>query len=100
MIRPGAISLANVDAGIRPAVVVSLEELNRGNWVVAVLSTSIAHFVEQFRFLREQFRLGARSIKGDLETPRAEVWHRQVEVVPQSPGGTPRSAMFPHRHGR
>ena len=71
MIRPGAISLANVDAGIRPAVVVSLEELNRGNWVVAVLSTSIAHFVEQFRFLREQFRLGARSIKGDLETPRA-----------------------------
>jgi len=40
MIRPGEIYLANTDAGIRPAIVVSREELNRGNWVVAVLITS------------------------------------------------------------
>jgi hypothetical protein len=37
MISAGEIYLANTDAGIRPAVVVSREELNRGNWVVAVL---------------------------------------------------------------
>ncbi len=40
MIRPGEIYLAHTDAGIRPVVVVSREELNRGNWVVAVLITS------------------------------------------------------------
>jgi mRNA-degrading endonuclease toxin of MazEF toxin-antitoxin module len=40
MIRPGEIYLASTDAGTRPVVVVSREELNRGNWVVAVLVTS------------------------------------------------------------
>jgi mRNA-degrading endonuclease toxin of MazEF toxin-antitoxin module len=40
MIRPGEIYLASTDAGIRPVVVVSREELNRGNWIVAVLITS------------------------------------------------------------
>ena len=40
MIRPGEIFLANTDAGVRPVIVVSREELNRGNWVVAVLITS------------------------------------------------------------
>ena len=40
MIRPGEIYLAQTDAGIRPVVVVSREELNRGNWIVAVLITS------------------------------------------------------------
>ena len=43
MIRPGEIHLADTDAGKRPVVVVSREELNRGRWVVAVLITS-AHF--------------------------------------------------------
>jgi mRNA-degrading endonuclease toxin of MazEF toxin-antitoxin module len=43
MIRPGEIYLADTEAGKRPAVVVSREELNRGNWVVAMLLTS-AHF--------------------------------------------------------
>jgi mRNA-degrading endonuclease toxin of MazEF toxin-antitoxin module len=40
MIRPGEIYRAGTDAGIRPVVVVSREELNRGNWIVAVLMTS------------------------------------------------------------
>ena len=40
MIQPGEIYLADTDAGKRPVVVVSREELNRGNWVVAVLITS------------------------------------------------------------
>jgi mRNA-degrading endonuclease toxin of MazEF toxin-antitoxin module len=40
MIRPGEIYLADTDAGKRPVVVVSREELSRGNWVVAVLITS------------------------------------------------------------
>jgi mRNA-degrading endonuclease toxin of MazEF toxin-antitoxin module len=40
MINPGEIYWANTDAGVRPVVVVSREELNRGNWVVAVLITS------------------------------------------------------------
>ena len=40
MIQPGEVYLASTDAGNRPVVVVSREELNRGNWVVAVLVTS------------------------------------------------------------
>jgi len=40
MSSPGQVYLAHTDAGIRPVVVVSREELNRGNWVVAVLITS------------------------------------------------------------
>ncbi len=40
MISPGEIYLAHTDGGIRPVVVVSREELNRGNWVVAALITS------------------------------------------------------------
>jgi mRNA-degrading endonuclease toxin of MazEF toxin-antitoxin module len=40
MILPGEVYMANSDAGTRPVVVVSREELNRGNWVVAVLVTS------------------------------------------------------------
>jgi mRNA-degrading endonuclease toxin of MazEF toxin-antitoxin module len=40
MIRPGEIYLADTEAGKRPAVVLSREELNRGHWVVAVLITS------------------------------------------------------------
>ena len=40
MLCPGEIYLANTDAGTRPVVIVSREELNRGNWVVAVLITS------------------------------------------------------------
>ena len=40
MITPGEIYVAGTDAGIRPVVVVSREELNRGNWIVAVLITS------------------------------------------------------------
>ena len=43
MIRPGEIYLADTEAGKRPAVIVSREELNRGNWIVTVLLTS-AHF--------------------------------------------------------
>lgn len=44
MIRPGEIYLVDTDAGKRPAVIISREELNRGRWVVAVMVTS-AHFV-------------------------------------------------------
>jgi mRNA-degrading endonuclease toxin of MazEF toxin-antitoxin module len=40
MINPGEIHLAQTDAGVRPVVLVSREEMNRGNWVVAVLITS------------------------------------------------------------
>jgi mRNA-degrading endonuclease toxin of MazEF toxin-antitoxin module len=40
MIQPGEIYLADTDAGTRPVVIVSREELNRGNWVVGVLITS------------------------------------------------------------
>lgn len=40
MIRPGEIYYAETDAGRRPVVVVSREDLNRGNWIVAVLITS------------------------------------------------------------
>lgn len=40
MIRPGEIYLADTDAGRRPAIIVSQEELNRGRWAVAVLVTS------------------------------------------------------------
>jgi mRNA-degrading endonuclease toxin of MazEF toxin-antitoxin module len=43
MIRPGEVYMADTDAGKRPVIVVSREELNRGNWVVAVLVTS-THF--------------------------------------------------------
>jgi mRNA-degrading endonuclease toxin of MazEF toxin-antitoxin module len=40
MFCPGEIYFAQTDAGTRPVVVVSREELNRGNWIVAVLITS------------------------------------------------------------
>jgi mRNA-degrading endonuclease toxin of MazEF toxin-antitoxin module len=40
MIQPGEIYLADTEAGKRPAIIVSREELNRGHWVVAVLITS------------------------------------------------------------
>jgi mRNA-degrading endonuclease toxin of MazEF toxin-antitoxin module len=43
MLKPGEIYLADTEAGKRPAVIISREGLNRGNWVVAVLITS-AHF--------------------------------------------------------
>ncbi|MGP0069695.1 MAG: type II toxin-antitoxin system PemK/MazF family toxin [Isosphaeraceae bacterium] len=43
MIRPGEIYMADTEAGRRPVIVVSREELNRGHWVVAMLVTS-AHF--------------------------------------------------------
>jgi mRNA-degrading endonuclease toxin of MazEF toxin-antitoxin module len=48
MIHPGEIYFADTDAGRRPAIVVSREELNRGNWVVAVLVTS-THFATRSR---------------------------------------------------
>jgi mRNA-degrading endonuclease toxin of MazEF toxin-antitoxin module len=38
--KPGEIYLADVESGKHPAVILSREELNRGNWVVAVLITS------------------------------------------------------------
>jgi mRNA-degrading endonuclease toxin of MazEF toxin-antitoxin module len=40
MIQPGQLYMADTDAGRRPAIVVSREELNRGRWIVAVLITS------------------------------------------------------------
>jgi mRNA-degrading endonuclease toxin of MazEF toxin-antitoxin module len=41
MIRPGGIYLADFEEmGPHPVVVISREELNRGNWVAAVLITS------------------------------------------------------------
>jgi len=40
MIRPGEIYMAETESGLRPAVIVSREELNRGSYVVAVLITS------------------------------------------------------------
>jgi mRNA-degrading endonuclease toxin of MazEF toxin-antitoxin module len=40
MIQPGEIYFADTDAGRRPAIIVSREELNRGHWAVAVLVTS------------------------------------------------------------
>ena len=43
MLRPGDIYLAETEAGKRPAVIVSREELNRGRWIVAVPITS-SHF--------------------------------------------------------
>jgi mRNA-degrading endonuclease toxin of MazEF toxin-antitoxin module len=43
MVRPGEIYLTDTDAGKRPALILSREDLNRGRWVVAVLITS-AHF--------------------------------------------------------
>jgi mRNA-degrading endonuclease toxin of MazEF toxin-antitoxin module len=43
MIQAGEIDMADTDAGRRPAIVVSREELNRGHWIVAVLVTS-THF--------------------------------------------------------
>ena len=41
--KPGAIYMADLDTGRRPAIIVSREELNRGWYVVAVLCTS-AHY--------------------------------------------------------
>ncbi|MBM4069815.1 MAG: type II toxin-antitoxin system PemK/MazF family toxin [Planctomycetes bacterium] len=38
--RPGELYWADLDAGRRPLLVVSREELNRGNYVVAVLLTT------------------------------------------------------------
>ncbi len=43
MIQAGEVDLADTDAGKRPVIVVSREELNRGNWVVAVMVT-LTHF--------------------------------------------------------
>jgi mRNA-degrading endonuclease toxin of MazEF toxin-antitoxin module len=43
MIQPGEVYLASTDAGNREVVVVSREELNRGNWVVAILVTSVRY---------------------------------------------------------
>ena len=40
MINPGEIYLIDAESGMRPAVIVSREELNRGRWVVAVPITS------------------------------------------------------------
>lgn len=40
MIRPGEIYQADTDAGKRPVVIVSREELNQGRWVAVVLMTS------------------------------------------------------------
>jgi mRNA-degrading endonuclease toxin of MazEF toxin-antitoxin module len=40
MFRPGDIYLVDTEAGKRPVVLVSREELNRGRWVVGVLLTS------------------------------------------------------------
>lgn len=40
MIEPGEVYYADTDAGRRPVVVLSREELNRGNWVVVVPITS------------------------------------------------------------
>jgi mRNA-degrading endonuclease toxin of MazEF toxin-antitoxin module len=51
MIRPGEIYLADFEEmEPHPVVVVSREELNRGNWVVAVLITS-RRFEEPSRHL-------------------------------------------------
>ncbi|HEX6987217.1 MAG TPA: type II toxin-antitoxin system PemK/MazF family toxin [Planctomycetaceae bacterium] len=38
--KPGEIHFADLDAGRRPAIVVSREHLNRGDYVVVVLCTS------------------------------------------------------------
>lgn len=43
MIRAGEVYMADTDAGKRPVIVVSREELNRGHWVVAAMITS-SHF--------------------------------------------------------
>jgi len=43
MLQPGEVYMADTDAGRRPVIVVSREELNRGHWVVAVMVTS-THF--------------------------------------------------------
>jgi mRNA-degrading endonuclease toxin of MazEF toxin-antitoxin module len=40
MIEPGEVYYADTDAGRRPVIVLSREELNRGNWVVVVPITS------------------------------------------------------------
>jgi mRNA-degrading endonuclease toxin of MazEF toxin-antitoxin module len=40
MLKPGEISLVDTETGKRPAVILSREEPNRGNWVVALLITS------------------------------------------------------------
>jgi mRNA-degrading endonuclease toxin of MazEF toxin-antitoxin module len=64
MIRPGEIYLAGTDAGIRPVVVVSREELNRGNWIVAVLVTSAQYS------LRRRSRIACRSRLGILGSKR------------------------------
>lgn len=42
MIEPGEIYWADLEAGRRPVIVVSQEQLNRGNTVVAVTSTRFA----------------------------------------------------------
>ena len=49
MFRPGQIDLADTGSGVRPAVILSREELNRGAYVVAVLITS-SKFTERARF--------------------------------------------------
>jgi mRNA-degrading endonuclease toxin of MazEF toxin-antitoxin module len=48
MLRPGEIYLAETGSGVRPAVILSREELNRGSYVVAVLITS-SKFSERSR---------------------------------------------------
>jgi mRNA-degrading endonuclease toxin of MazEF toxin-antitoxin module len=64
MIRPGEIYMAETDAGIRPVVAVSREELNRGNRVVAVLITSakvVAVLITSAKFARDLKSIGARA---------------------------------------
>ena len=65
MINPGEIYLANTDTGVRPVVVVSREELNRGNWVVAVLITSAKFTVRKGLPNCVPFRAGEFGLEKD-----------------------------------
>ncbi len=65
MIKPGEIYLADTEAGKRPAVIVSREELNRGRWVVAVLITSANFAARSSRPHCVPFRAGEFGLSKD-----------------------------------
>jgi mRNA-degrading endonuclease toxin of MazEF toxin-antitoxin module len=65
MIRAGEVYLASTDAGNRPVVVVSREELNRGNWVVAVLVTSARYSLRSTLPHCVPFRAGEFGLEKD-----------------------------------
>ena len=86
MIRPGEIYMADTDAGRRPAVVVSREELNRGHWVVAVLVTS-TQFATRSRLPHcVAFRAGEFGLTKDCVAQAETITYLAVSELDLDPG--------------